>query len=60
MAVRLWIGEEAGNSAMKIRTASPELPRGHTEAPACVDGAGLWLESEATDGTRTSASVPLD
>lgn len=59
-AIRLWIGDEAGTGALKSKAdGHDDHFHGHAEAPTELDGASLWIEVEAADGTRTSSSLPL-
>lgn len=60
-AIRLWIGDEAGTGALKSKAdGHDDHFHGHAEAPSDISNALLWIEVEAADGTRSSASVPLD
>ena len=59
-AIRLWIGDEAGTGALKSKAdGHDDHFHGQADAPGDITGAALWIEVEAANGTRTSASVPL-
>lgn len=61
IAVRFWVGDEAGNGALKSKTdAHDNHFHGQSEAPVDLTGASLWIEVETADGKRQAQSVPLD
>ncbi len=59
--IRLWIGNKAGDGAMKSKTDhSGGNYHAHAEMPAVInDDTALWIEIETTSGQRISSSVPL-
>jgi hypothetical protein len=60
-AVRFWIGDESGTGALKSKAdAHDNHFHGHTEAPATLAGASLWIEVETASGERQAAAVPLE
>lgn len=59
-AVRVWVGDQAGTGALKSKAdGHGDHFHAQTEAPATLAGASLWIEIEAADGERRSASIPL-
>lgn len=60
-SIRLWIGNEAGDGAIKSRAAGHDDHfHGSAEAPAVLtDDALLWIEVESLDGSGGTASLPL-
>ncbi len=59
--IRLWIGNPAGDGAMRSKTEhSGGNYHAHAEMPAVInDDTALWIEIETTSGERVSSSVPL-
>ncbi|MEO1130289.1 MAG: hypothetical protein AAFX05_11375, partial [Planctomycetota bacterium] len=61
VAIRLWIGDEAGTGALKSKAdGHGDHFHGHAEAPSEISNASLWIEIEAADGTRASGSLSFD
>ncbi len=62
VAVRLWIGNEAGDESVRSRaTGTGSVLHGHVEVPAEIDAdAALWIEVETASGERLHGSVALD
>lgn len=61
VAIRLWIGDEAGTGVLKSKTdGHDDHFHGHAEVPSDMSNTSLWIEVEAVDGSRASSSLPLD
>ncbi len=59
-ALRFWVGDEAATGVMKSKADGHESHyHGHTEAPASMDGASLWIEFENANGERTVQSIAI-
>ena len=61
-AVRLWIGNESGDGALKTKAdAHDDHYHAHVEAPTTLaDDIAMWVEVEDANGERSKASIPLD
>lgn len=59
--VRFWIGNEAGDGAMRSKADSSDGDyHGHGEVPAIINAdTALWIEIETSNGDRVRGSVPL-
>jgi hypothetical protein len=59
-AVRVWIGDEAATGVMKAKAPGDgDHFHGHADVPASLQGAKLWIEVEAADGTRNAQFIAL-
>jgi hypothetical protein len=60
-AVRLWIGQQSGIGALKIKAhAHDDQFHGLVKVPAeLANDAALWIEVESSDGKRESKSLAL-
>ena len=60
-AVRAWVGNESGRGSMKSKVDGEDgIYHGHVEVPATLaDASAIWIEVEASNGTRSKTSFDM-